>query len=294
MKDSRISGVLPVDKPEGPTSHDVVAAARRALRTRRIGHTGTLDPFASGLLLLCIGPATRLAEYLVGLPKTYRAVAHLGAATDTADRTGERVSESPEWRSLEREEIEAAFGSQVGSILQVPPAYSAKKVAGERAYDRARRGEDVELEPVPVTIYRLDILDVRLPEVEFEVECSSGTYIRAIARDVGERLGVGGYLESLRRTRVGAFDVSSAVSLDELEDPARVRDSIHPMLEAVSHLPRIDVGPDAALALSQGRAVAAQRPEPPGQVAVAFDGRLLAIAESDGRTIRPRKVFSSE
>lgn len=294
MKDSGIAGVLPVDKPEGPTSHDVVAVARRAFRTRRIGHTGTLDPFASGLLLLCVGPATRLAEYLVGLPKTYHAVARIGAATDTADRTGLRVSETEAWRSLGREEIEAAFASQVGSILQVPPAYSAKKVAGERAYDRARRGEAVALEPVPVTIHRLDVLDVRLPDVEFEVECSSGTYVRAIARDVGERLGVGAYLESLRRTRIGDFDVASALTLDELEDPARVRDALRPMLEAVSHLPRVVVDADAALALSRGRAVAAERPEIQGQVVVAFDGRLLAIAESDGRSIRPRKVFSSE
>src|SRR5688572_18456712 len=159
-----LDGVLPVDKPAGPTSHDIVARARRALHIRRIGHTGTLDPFASGLLLLCIGNATRIAEYLIDLPKTYRARMRLGASTDTGDLTGSTVYESDGWRALDRDRVVEALRAQVGRIQQVPPAFSAKKVAGERAYDRVRRGEEVRLEPVEVEIFRIDVLEVDLPD----------------------------------------------------------------------------------------------------------------------------------
>ncbi|HEU0078306.1 MAG TPA: tRNA pseudouridine(55) synthase TruB, partial [Longimicrobiaceae bacterium] len=187
-------GVLPVDKPVGPTSHDAVAAVRRALRIRQVGHTGTLDPFASGLLLVCFGPATRLAEYLTPLPKTYRATMRLGEATDTDDRTGEVLARSDAWRELTEAQLRAALERQVGEIEQLPPRFSAKKVGGERMYAAARRGEEVVRTAVPVTIYAIRVIRIALPEVEFEVECGAGTYIRAIARDVGDALGVGGHL----------------------------------------------------------------------------------------------------
>jgi tRNA pseudouridine55 synthase len=288
--------VLPVDKPEGPTSHDAVAVVRRALRTRQVGHTGTLDPFASGLLLVCVGPATRLAEYLTALPKSYRARMRLGEATDTDDRTGEVVSRSDGWRGLSGAEVREALGRQVGRILQLPPRYSAKKVGGERMYAAARRGEEVERTPVEVTIHRLDVLSVELPEVEFEVECSSGTYIRAIARDAGEALGVGAHLTALRRTRVGEHSVEGAVPLDALGDAERVRAAALEPARALAQLPRLAVDADGARALSHGRAVpapaAAALPEGVAVALLSEEGRLLAIGERAGDVVRPRKVFA--
>ena len=291
---SPVNGVLPVDKPAGPTSHDAVAAVRRALRTRQVGHTGTLDPFASGLLLVCVGPATRLAEYLTGLPKTYVATMRLGEAMDTDDLTGEIVSSSDAWRDLDPADIEAALMKQVGTIRQIPPMYSAKKVDGERMYAAARRGETVERKAATVTIYSIRVLSVDLPDVEFEVECGAGTYIRAIARDAGEALGVGGHLRALRRTRVGSHSVDGAVPLGQLGDEARVRAAMLSPLAAVSHLPRVAVDERGAAALSHGRAVpVADDAVPEGEpVALASaEGALLAIGERFGGEVRPRKVF---
>ncbi|HEX2092125.1 MAG TPA: tRNA pseudouridine(55) synthase TruB [Longimicrobiaceae bacterium] len=287
-------GVLPLDKPEGPTSHDAVAAVRRALRTRQVGHTGTLDPFASGLLLVCVGPATRLAEYLTALPKTYRATLRLGVATDTDDLRGEVVSTSDGWRELAEERIRAALLRQVGTLEQLPPVYSAKKVAGERMYAAARRGEEVSRTPVRVTIHRIDVLSVRLPEVEFEVECSSGTYIRAIARDAGEDLGVGAHLARLRRTRVGEHSVEEAVPLDALGDEERVARTMLRPAAAVAHLPRLEVDEADVDAIRHGRGIPARDALPEG-VPVALlgaNGALLAIGECSGATVRPRKVFA--
>jgi tRNA pseudouridine55 synthase len=286
------AGVLLVDKPEGPTSHDVVGLARRALRTRRVGHTGTLDPFASGLLLLCVGWATRIAEYLSGLPKSYRAVARLGVVTDSADRMGAVVEASDGWQGLGAGEIEAAFQAQVGTILQLPPAYSAKRIGGERAYDLARRGEVVELEPVRVTIERIEILELALPEVTFEVECSSGTYVRSIARDVGAILGVGAHLTALRRTRVGCHDVAGAVSASRLDDPDAVREAWLTPAAALTHLPRVEVGGEELAALTYGRAIPAGERAPEGApVAITCQGQLVAIGEVEHELLRPRKVF---
>lgn len=287
-------GVLPVDKPVGPTSHDAVAAVRRALRTRQVGHTGTLDPFASGLLLVCFGPATRLAEYLTPLPKTYRAVMRLGEATDTDDRTGEVLARSDAWRDLTDEKVRAALERQVGEIEQLPPRYSAKKVGGERMYAAARRGEEVERRPSRVTIHRIEVLAVRLPEVEFEVECGSGTYIRAIARDAGEALGVGGHLAELRRTRMGAHSVEGAVPLDALGDAGRVAAAVLSPAEAVAHLPRVEVDEAGAAALGFGRALPASVDAPAGVplALVAAGGALLAIGERTGDRVQPRKVLA--
>lgn len=288
------SGVLPVDKPEGPTSHDIVAAARRALGTRRIGHTGTLDPFASGLLLLCVGSATRIAEYLTDLPKTYRARMRLGVETDTGDATGTPVFESEEWRALGAARVAEALQAQLGRIRQVPPAYSAKKIAGERAYDLVRRGEEIRLEAVEVEVYRIELLNVELPDVDFEVECSSGTYIRAIARDVGSALGVGAHLRALRRTAVGRHHVSAAVSADRLGDPDAVEAAWLSPLDALAHLPRVEVDDEGAAALRHGRSIRWEREAPrrQGPIAVAYQDALLAIGEFDDERLRPRKVFA--
>ncbi|WP_420130234.1 tRNA pseudouridine(55) synthase TruB [Longimicrobium sp.] len=287
-------GVIPIDKPVGPTSHDAVAAVRRALRTKAVGHTGTLDPFASGLLLICVGPATRLAEYFAPLPKTYVATMRLGAATDTDDHTGETIASSDAWGALTREQVEAALAAQVGEVQQLPPSYSAKKVDGERMYAVARRGGEVERTPVTVIIYGIRVLSVDLPDVVFEVECGSGTYIRAIARDAGEALGVGGHLRQLRRTRIGPHDVERAVPMDRLGEDELVRAAMLTAAEAVSHLPRVVADERGEADLRHGRAV--QAPEgfaADGAVAVVSTaGELLAVGEAAGGVVRPRKVFA--
>jgi tRNA pseudouridine55 synthase len=287
------AGVLPVDKPVGPTSHDVVAMTRRALNTRRVGHTGTLDPFASGLLLLCTGRATRLAEYLTRLPKTYSGVVRLGVRTDTDDPTGAVLATSDAWQQLTRSDVEAALRLQQGEIQQVPPAYSAKKVAGTPLHRRARRGEEVAPAPVLVTIHRLTLLAWRPPELEIEVACSSGTYIRSIARDLGTALACGAHLAALRRTRVAAQRVEDALPLSELADEeARRRAWIEP-LAALAHLPQLKVSAAEAALLAAGRFLdAPEAAFPEGEpIAATGEAGLVAVVElRDGR-IRPRKVF---
>jgi tRNA pseudouridine55 synthase len=284
-------GVLPVDKPDGPTSHDVVAMARRALGTRRIGHTGTLDPFATGLLLLCLGRATRLAEYLTGMDKRYEAVARLGQATDTLDRTGTVVAESAVWDRLSDDEIRAAFEDQRGTRLQRPPIYSAKKVEGRRAYERARAGETVQPDPVPVEIHDLRVTRIEPPDVAFEMHCGSGTYVRAVARDAGETLGVGAHLTSLRRTAVGPFRVEDAIPLDRIEDGDAVAGVLVDPLAAMAHLPTVELDAEETRRIGHGQALPAPEAAGPGLVVLAADGALVAVAESDGETLRPRKVF---
>jgi tRNA pseudouridine55 synthase len=288
---SATSLVLPVDKPAGPTSHDVVARARRALGTRRIGHTGTLDPFASGLLLLCVGNATRVAEYLTDLPKTYEARARLDGRTLTDDNTADVLDASDAWRNVTEAQIRAALQTQVGDIMQMPPQYSAKKIEGERAYDIARRGDVATLTPVQVTIYSITVRSVQLPDVEFDVECSSGTYIRAIARDLGTALGTGGYLTALRRTRVGGHDVARAVSLDDLGNEARVRAVALTPMQAIEHMEAIEVNDDEVRAIRFGQKIerSASGSEP---VRLTRNGELIAIAKPlDGR-LKPHKVFA--
>ena len=284
--------VLPVDKPEGPTSHDVVDAARRALRTRKIGHTGTLDPFASGLLVLCVGRATRLAEYLSGLDKTYEAVARLGVATDTLDREGSVVASSDGWSSLSEETVTGALASFAGEIEQVPPQFSAKKVDGESMHRRARRGERVDLRACAVTIHSIELIAFEPPEVGFRIRCSSGTYIRAIARDLGAALGVGAHLTALRRTSIGPLTVGSAIRVDQLGDADAVERARIELLEAVAHLPSVSVDDDGAARLAHGQKISTSSPPTNGAVAVALGDRLVALAEvADGR-LCPRKVFA--
>lgn len=292
MPASSRPGVLPVDKPAGPTSHDVVAAARRALGTRRIGHTGTLDPFASGLLLLCIGAATRLAEYLVPLPKTYRAVIRFGTATATDDPTGAVTNTSECWRALEPARIRAALEAHVGETDQVPPAYSAKKIEGVRMYRRARAGAAPALSPVRVRIDDIRPVRVEPPDVTAEIDCGAGTYIRALARDIGRDVDCVAHLAELRRTRVGRYHVEDAVSLDRLDDDEAVRNAWVAPLAALDHLPIVTVSDAEAEALRHGRAVRAPGDSPDCEIlAVAYHGRLLAIAARVDHRIEPRKVL---
>lgn len=287
------SGVLLVDKPCGPTSHDVVAAARRALGTRRIGHTGTLDPFASGLLLLCIGSATRIAEYLTPLRKVYRAVFRFGAATDTDDRTGRVTASSECWRGISDEQIRSALADWIGEHDQVPPLYSAKKIGGVAMHRLARAGHAPARSPMRVRIHDMRLLSSTSPDADVEIDCSAGTYVRAIARDVGLALGCFAHLAELRRVRIGRYVVEDAVSVDELFDPAIVARAWVSPLAALDHLPLVQVSEADAHALSHGRAISAAADSTSAEaVAVALGTRLLAIARrSDGR-LEPKKVFA--
>ena len=204
------SGFLLVDKPVGPTSHDVVDAARRALRTRKIGHAGTLDPFASGLLILAVGAATKEIATFVGLDKRYDATLHLGATSDTMDSTGK--VERKECAPVARATFALALEGFRGGIDQVPPMYSAKKVGGKKLYELAREGKEIERKPVRVTVHELELADYAWPIAKIRARVSSGTYVRALADDIGRALGCGAYLEELRRTSIGAHDVKDAVA----------------------------------------------------------------------------------
>ncbi|MGI9140947.1 MAG: tRNA pseudouridine(55) synthase TruB [Gemmatimonadaceae bacterium] len=213
MKSDSPEGLLLVDKPAGITSHDVVDRARRAYGERSVGHLGTLDPFATGLLLVLVGRSTRLATFLGIEPKVYEAVISFGAETDTDDSTGEVTRSAPPPAEAD---VRAAVVTLTGDIMQVPPAYSAKKVAGKRAYEAARAGEELELAPARVSVHGWDIGSFASDTMAATITCGGGTYIRALARDLGRASGSAAHLASLRRTRIGAFDVSDAVSADDL------------------------------------------------------------------------------
>ena len=290
VAESRLDGVLPVDKPAGPTSHDIVAMARRKLGVRRVGHTGTLDPFASGLLLLCLGQATRIAEYLTGLDKRYLATVRLGTATDTDDLTG-AILASADAAGIGSHDVEAALAGLRGTVLQMPPQYSAKKVAGERAYTAARQGREVNLRQAAVTIHELSLIEFRPPDADIEVLCSSGTYIRAIARDVGTALGVGAHLTALRRTAIGSYDVNSAVVPEDFDHAAATAAAIIPTVTALPHLPRVFLEAGQVEDVRHGRAVhVAAAPDAPVVLAAAAS-QAVAIGACAAGVFRPRKVF---
>lgn len=290
------AGVLAVDKPAGPTSHDVVAVARRALRTRRVGHFGTLDPFASGLLVLGVGPATRLAPFCVRHPKTYRAIVRLGARSDTDDSEG-AIEETAVRQIPERSAVEEACAAWEGSVLQVPPAYSAKHVDGGRAYALARAGRAVTLEPVRVRIDSIRIERYAWPELEILVDCGPGTYLRALARDLGERLGTGGLCAALRRLASGPFRVEEALAWSALADPEAARAALGPSWTAVADLPAAMLDAGAARAFSAGREVpvdglAAGWMRVHGERGFVGIGRLEPGAEN--ARLQPRRVLFPE
>jgi tRNA pseudouridine55 synthase len=280
-----LDGVLVIDKPAGPTSHDVVDEVRRALREKRVGHTGTLDPFATGVLALCVGKATRLARFLSDGDKEYRASLRLGFATTTDDLTGEPLGE-PRPVAVPRETLLAALAGLVGEFDQVPPAFSAKHVAGRRSYELARRGEAVPRAAARVRVHAIDLVAFEGDRLELSVRCSPGTYVRALARDLGDALGTGGHLIALRRTRSGAFDLSRAVTSDALE---RAEAQLIPLAELLPEMP-VAVLRQASLAfVKNGRTLS------PADVARGFpcepvervrlmdaSGRLVALAVAKG------------
>ncbi len=228
-----MEGILNIDKPQWLSSHDVVARVRRICGTRRVGHAGTLDPLATGVLLVCVGRATRLSEYLMGQQKVYTATVRLGQTTNTYDAEGEVMAERP-FSHITPAAIEQALGLYRGSIEQVPPIYSALKVNGQPMYKLARAGKDVERKPRPVTIYELDLIDWTPPNLELRVVCSTGTYIRSLAYDMGETLGCGGHITVLRRTAVGEFKIADAISLEDLAAQASGRNSSLPPIKPSS------------------------------------------------------------
>ena len=286
-------GVLLVDKPVGPTSHDVVSHVRRVARLRRVGHAGTLDPFASGLLLLLLGQATRLSEYFLPLDKAYEATALLGIETSTHDPEGEVVREDPGWTSLSSEEVEEALVGFSGAILQEPPLYSSKKVRGEAAHRRVRRGEKVSLAAAAVTIHEISLLEFTPPEVRFQIRCSSGTYIRALGRDLGRTLGVGAHLTALVRTGIGTLGVDFAAPLEALRDPETVGERRISPARALSHLPSVEVNASEGKRIRQGQFLPVEGETlPEGEpVRILLGGELLAVGAREGNDLRPRKVL---
>ena len=281
----------------GPTSHDVVDQVRRALATRRVGHLGTLDPFAAGLLVIIVGRATRLAPFVAGWAKAYEGVVRLGQTTSTDDATGATLATSDAWRSLDRARVEAAVTRFRGAYDQRPPAYSAVKLHGERAYRRARRGEPVTLPARRVEVGEFELTSCVPPDLGFRATVSAGTYLRGLARDLGESLGCGAHLAALVRTRVGPFRLDEAVAPEALT-PADLRDPA----VLVAELPRRELDQAGRVAVIHGRPVSAglglrgsgSEPRAPSPVALFADGQLVAVAEWEGEVLKPRVVVVDE
>jgi tRNA pseudouridine55 synthase len=281
-------GIVVVDKPGGMTSHDVVARIRKLAATRRVGHAGTLDPMATGVLIVGVGRATRLLGYLAGQDKAYDATIRLGVTTATDDAEGEPL-ETRDVSGVDDATLAAEVARLTGAIEQVPSAVSAVKVGGVRAYKRVRDGEAVELSPRPVTVTTFDIVGRRGDDVDVQVACSTGTYIRALARDLGVALGVGAHLTALRRTRVGAFDLDRARTLDELAEHF----ALVPLADVVATtFTRWDATADDARRISLGQRLAPTG-LPAGPVGVfAPDGSVVALVEERDDAIRPTVVFT--
>lgn len=284
------AGLLVIDKPVGPTSHDVVGRVRRAAGLKRVGHAGTLDPLASGVLLVGLGPATRFLEYLVGLDKVYETTVRLGQATTTYDAEGAITTEWPV--DVTEAQVEATLVAFRGSIRQRPPAFSAVKQDGQPLYKAARRGEAVETPERDVTIHALDVLDYAPPLLMLRVACSSGTYIRSLAHDLGAALGCGGHVAALRRTAIGRFTLADALPLDALT-PDNVRDHLLPPAAAVAHLPRLDVDETAAARLALGQRLVAPPDALVGAAAAFGPGdRFLGVVAVYDEVVRPRKMLA--
>ena len=306
-----MDGVLVIDKPSGMTSHDVVARTRHILHERRVGHTGTLDPFATGVLVLLLGKATRLAQFLSSVDKEYDAIVRLGYATDTGDRTGTPIPGPPEKPgNFTEEEIEAALQSLRGDIDQVPPMYSAKKVEGRKLYELARRGESVERKPVRVCIY--DFAAIR-PEGQLikdnldgtfdfhaRVSCSSGTYVRTLAEEFGKRLYVGAHLAELRRTRVGDLEITQAITLDQLTlhfAEQSLGSIVLPLNAALSRLPLVHLNAEDVRRANHGRDVTVPEADWADGENVKMcdaDEELIAVGQYDAnaKRLHPRVVFA--
>jgi tRNA pseudouridine55 synthase len=292
-----VSGVLVIDKPVGMTSHDVVQIVRRGTGIRRAGHTGTLDPRASGVLVVLVGPAVRLSEFVSASDKRYQAIIRLGERTDTYDADGEVLERSAV--DISYEMLEEALTKFEGTVEQLPPAYSAKKINGKKAYELAREGEEVDLDTKEIDVYHLELLEWDSPEAVVDVYCSSGTYVRSLANDLGEVLGVGGQLIGLRRTKSGEFALRDAVQLRKLQDAFENGDwykYLIPAAEALSDWPSRELTFDEVDLVRHGHRVPTlEEPDNPDNWvrAISQQGELVALMEyvPEDKEWQPRKVF---
>jgi len=284
-----VSGIALIDKQQGFTSHDVVAKLRKLLGTKKIGHAGTLDPMATGLLLLGVGSGTKLMQFLSGLDKTYEATIRLGASTSTDDAEGE-LGQAQDASKISNDELAREIVKLTGNIEQVPSSVSAIKVDGKRAYDLVRAGEEVVLKSRRVTVSRFEVIGEpsvvgKYLDINVEVDCSSGTYIRALARDLGDALGVGGHLTALRRTRIGAFDISNASDISQ--EPTLVTN-----VEVLKTLmPEVAISPQQEIDLRHGKRLAL---EIAGMSCATANGRLVAVIEPVGSEAKSSVVFPEE
>ena len=294
-----ISGALVVDKPVGMTSHDVVQAIRNGTGLRRAGHTGTLDPRASGVLVILVGPAVRLSEYVSASDKRYQAIIRLGGYTDTFDAEG-LVTPTKDPVTVTEAQFETALQTFVGEIEQTPPPYSAVKVQGRKAYEMAREGEEVELAPRKITVHHLEVLEWAPPEVVIDVHCSSGTYVRSLANDLGVMLGCGAYLVGLRRTKSGRFSLRDSVPLRKLQEAFTAGNwyqYLIPAAEALGDWPAVELNPDEVEGVRHGHRVkVVGEPTETKVRGVSTQGELVALMEitinEDGsREWQPKKVF---
>ncbi|MCI0399572.1 MAG: tRNA pseudouridine(55) synthase TruB [Chloroflexi bacterium] len=285
-----VEGILNVDKPGGMTSHDVANCIRRVSGLRRVGHTGTLDPLATGVLLVCVGRATRLSEYLTGRPKSYEATIRLGQETRTYDAEGEIVAERPV--TAGREEVVAALEQFRGVISQVPPMFSAIRHQGQPLYKLARQGVELERPARQVTVYQLELLRWELPDLDIRVICSAGTYIRSIAHDLGQALGYGGHLAALRRTAVGDFTIAGSVALAVLNE-GNWLDYLLPTDTAVRHLPELALPDEETLRLGNGQPIPRRPDQPDAPTVRVYDsaGRFVGVAARQDETWQPHKIF---
>lgn len=293
-----MDGLLVLDKPEGKTSFQVVAEVRRHLRTRKAGHTGTLDPMATGVLPICVGEATKVVTFILDADKEYVADVRLGAATDSQDRTGKVVAQAPV-PPLSPERLEEALAAFRGPIQQTPPMFSAVQVDGKRLYELARAGQEVERAARTVTVHALELLSFQGPDLRLRVRCSKGTYVRTLAHDLGERLGCHAHLTALRRTETCGFTLDRAVTLDELRrDPQAVASRLLTPAEAVGFLPGITVKADLVPRLFQGQRLGAGSlgvaPGPDGQRVrmLSEAGVLLAVAQWNREGLQYLRVLA--
>jgi len=295
-----MDGVVNVNKPSGMTSHDVVMMARRMLKENRIGHTGTLDPLATGVLVLCIGKATRIAQYLEAGQKEYRAEMRLGITTDTLDADG-RVLETRTYKAPDRAAILEVVHRFTGTIMQTPPAFSAVKIAGTPSHKLARQGRAVPNKPRPATIHSIDLTGFEDPFVRLRVRCAKGVYIRSLCADIGEALHAGAHLTSLQRTRSGRFSIDKAVTMEALAqmiDAGTIESAVTSIDEALADFPSVAVADTDAGRVLHGSRIFCSADAPgtcgrPGMVRVHDSlGRLLSLARHDGATIFPEVVFS--
>lgn len=293
----RAAGILPLDKPPGITSFDAVREVRRLLDERRVGHAGTLDPTASGLLPVCVGRATRLVDYMHAQPKTYHCVVRLGERSTTMDQEGE-ISRGADASAITHADVTAALRPFLGTIMQVPPMHSAVRHEGKHLYELARAGVEVERTPREAVIYSADLVAFRpgpVAEAEIVVVSGKGAYMRVLAYDIGERLGTGGLLGWLSRTAYGSLQLANAVTLERLSSMEDPRDALLPLGLAVSHLPRIDLGPQQATLLRRGQGVWLPRAQhDTGGECAVFEagGELIALGEVQGGLLRPSKVLA--